>query len=47
MMMREASTTLIWETLNQLDLTFKNGSFTRPNRIGRMSLRRAVLRHAG
>jgi len=37
----EASTTLIWETLKLLDLTLKKRPFTRPNRIDRMSLRRA------
>jgi transposase len=38
----EASTTLIWETLDRLDLTFKKRSFMPPNRIGRTSPRRAV-----
>jgi transposase len=38
----QASTTLIWETLDRLDLTFKKRSFTPPNGIGRMSPRRAV-----
>jgi transposase len=33
----EASTTLIWETLNHLDLTLKKRPFTRPSKIVRMS----------
>jgi transposase len=32
----EASTTLIWETLDKLDLTFKKRLCTPPNRIGPM-----------
>jgi transposase len=33
----EASTTLIWETLDKLDLTFKKRPCTPPNRIVPMS----------
>jgi transposase len=33
----EASTTLIWETLEKLDLTFKKSPCTPPNKIGPMS----------
>lgn len=35
----EASTTLIWETLNDLDVTFKKKSCTPPNRTAQMSPR--------
>ena len=37
----KASTTLIWETLDRLDLTLKKRSSTRPNRIARTSPRLA------
>jgi transposase len=37
----EASATLIWEALNQLDLTLKKRPSTRPNKIVRMSPGRA------
>jgi len=37
----EASVTLIWETLKELDLTLKKRPCARPNKIGRMSPGRA------
>ena len=37
----EASTTLIWETLDKLDLTLKKGRYTPPNKIVPMSWRHA------
>ena len=37
----EASTTLIWETLGKLDLTFKKRPCMPPNKIGQMSCGRA------
>jgi transposase len=36
----EASIALIWETLDDLGLTFKKRSYTRPSRIGQTSPRR-------
>jgi transposase len=39
----EASIALIWEALDDLGLTFKKRSCTRPSRIGRMSPRRGGL----